>query len=685
MSVRTTMIALSTIAGAWAVIASTVAATAGAWPNAAVGAGPRAAGPATVITQKITLPVTVVPLRRPNSSTTYAGTVTTVPGTSGGEFVGSAYDPQNQSYYLIGGEIIDQVQNGKQTEIGNFFSLGYPAAIVWDPHSQLLYVSIPSVYGIYAVTTTGSVTLLAGGQRGTSDGTGSAAQFQNPTGLTLDPTNDIIYVFDNDRLRAITEAGVVTTIGPTGIYTAGSASIAYDGTADVIGIAAGGFGEVALYDFATRSYKTIAGRCIPGQFPSPCVALHEDGRGRQVFFGSVNSITYDPTSDAFYVADGINYELRKLDLQGNVTTFAGSGAPTIQDGVGLAASFGFPSCTTLNPDTQSLAVCDYGALRLATLAGPPAPPPSNAISMRATRTVISSPSGITTTADGSVWYAENVPGYIARIFPSGKTREFALPARYSLPKDLSADTLGDVWFVNAYGANEFGAPTINAIGRMSPTGAVAEMPLTGRCSYSIESAYSLAPDAAGDMWFPASCPSLIGEINPQFSLRQFTSLGLNALTVAPDQTLWGAAGNELVHYNQSGLLLGTFSGVAADSGIAWGSDGDVWFLSNGANTIGKLNLTTDKVTEYQLPSCNCNFGGRGLGNLTAGPDGALWFTEGYMFGSEWFYGGLGRVTTSGVFSEYRTYEPRSQPTGVAFTPGGVAWTSDAGADKVGHL
>ncbi len=674
---RSTRIGLCTLVVGCAVIGSAASAT-----NAAV--VDRALVPMRVTPQRVTIPVTVMPLRRANSSTNYAGTLTTVPGSSGG-FVGAAYDPQNQSYYLIGGEILDQLQNGKQTQIGNFFSLGYPASIVWDAHSQLLYVSIPSVYAIYAVTTAGSVSLLAGGQRGTSDGTGSAAQFQNPTGLTLDPTNDIIYVFDSDRLRSITEGGAVTTIGPTGVFTAGGASISFDGESGVIGLAAGAFGGVALYDFATNVYKTIAGRCILGQFPNPCAVLHEDGHGHQAFFGSLNSITYDPASNAFYVADGNNFDLRKVDLQGNVTTFAGSGAPTIQDGVGLAASFAYPECTTLDPDTQSLVVCDAGALRLATLSGPPAPVPSNAITMQATRTLISTPSGITTTPDGSVWYAEKAPGYIARIFPSGKTREFALPARYSQPYDLSTDASGDVWFVNGYGSSQFGQPTSSAIGRMSPTAKVAEALLNGRCSYSAESVNSLAPDATGDMWFAASCPSLLGVIDSQFLIRQFTSVGVGALTIAPDQTLWGASGNELVHYNQSGLMLGTFSGVEADSGIAWGSDGNVWFLSNNYNTIGKLDIANGKVTEYQLPSCNCNFGGRGLGNLRAGADGALWFTEGYVFGSEWFYGGLGRVSTSGVFSEYRTYEPRSQPTGIAFTPAGVAWTSDGGADKVGHL
>lgn len=619
------------------------------------------------------------------SNTKYAGTVTTLIA-DGHQWAGAAYDSQSSTYYFIGGEVLYELTNGQESELTNFFTYGFPTSIVWDANSGVMYVAMPSLYEVLEVTTSGTISLLAGGTRGTSDGTGAAAQFVDPSGIALDSIHNTLYVVDNDRLRAITESGVVTTVGPAGFFNnIGTASVAYDSTTGDVAIDSVSLDDVILYQAATNAYKTIAGRCIPTGFPTSCVALHEDARGAKALFAWPSSITYDPGSDSFYIADWFNFEIRKVNTKGNVTTFVGSGAPTYQDGVGLVASFSGPVCTAINPDLDELLVCDGGQVRLVTLAGPPAPPPSNTIPMQETKTLLSAPSGITTTSDGSVWYAERSPGYIARLFPTGKTTEFALPARYAQPFDLTTDSAGNVWFNDAYAPNNNGQPMYWAIARARASGSVAEVPLTGTCGYAPESATSLTPDSVGDIWFASNCPSALGMVTASLKVRLFAPVGLNALTIAPDSTFWGASGGQIYHFGSNGFIIATYTGVHADSGIAWGSDGNVWFLSNGYTTIGNLNPSTGGVVEYQLPPCGCNFGGRGLGNLVAGPDGALWFTEGYVLGSSEFYGGVGHVTTSGTFTEFRTYEPRSQPTALTFDALGKMWLSDGGANKIGDL
>src|SRR5438105_3935529 len=91
-----------------------------------------------------------------------------------------------------------------------------------------IYVADTNNSTIRKITSAGVVTTLVGmaGVPGNADGTGSAAQFNNPYGLAVDSV-DSVYVADtsNSTIRKITSAGVVTTLaGMAGV--AGSA----DGT-----------------------------------------------------------------------------------------------------------------------------------------------------------------------------------------------------------------------------------------------------------------------------------------------------------------------------------------------------------------------------------------------------------------------------------------------------------------------
>src|SRR5579863_2892256 len=326
--------------------------------------------PRITVTRALVAPV---PQRAPAG--TYAGNVTTF-SPNGGQYASVTYDATNKSYYLVGGEILDELYpDGHDAHIGNgFFSYGYPSSIVWDNHSQTLYVSVPSAYVLLSVTPAGNVSFFAGGKQGTQDGTGSGAQFQGPTGLTLDPVNHLLYVVDNDRIRTVTEGGTVTTIGQIGAFTGGGAD-AFDTRTGDVAVMVPPQDSIYLYSASTKTFRDLAGRCIPAPFPSSCQSLHFDGTGSRAFFGSVNDVHYDPVSNAFYVADGLNFEIRKVAESGDVSTLAGSGAPTAIDGLGLSASFYYPDSLTLDTATDSLGISD-GGFRFVTLKGLFPPPPS---------------------------------------------------------------------------------------------------------------------------------------------------------------------------------------------------------------------------------------------------------------------------------------------------------------------
>jgi hypothetical protein len=79
-----------------------------------------------------------------------------------------------------------------------------------------VYVADTKSHTIRKITPAGVVTTLAGtaGAEGSDDGTGAAARFSDIRGVTVDNTGNV-YVADKHAIRRITPAGVVTTLAGT--------------------------------------------------------------------------------------------------------------------------------------------------------------------------------------------------------------------------------------------------------------------------------------------------------------------------------------------------------------------------------------------------------------------------------------------------------------------------------------
>lgn len=139
------------------------------------------------------------------------------------------------------------------------------------------------------VIASGKVTTLAGsGSEGAADGTGTAASFNHPIGITTDGENLYVTDYANHKIRKIVIAsGVVTTLAGSG--TAGSA----------------------------------------------------DGTGTAASFNNPGHLAADATN--LYVADTYNQKIRKVVIAtGEVSTLAGSGTAGGIDALGKVARFNGP-------------------------------------------------------------------------------------------------------------------------------------------------------------------------------------------------------------------------------------------------------------------------------------------------------------------------------------------------------
>lgn len=106
-------------------------------------------------------------------------------------------------------------------------------------------------------------------------------------------------------------------------------------------------GSELLFDEALINVKTIAGSGIEG---------HRDGPAATARFSNPMGMDMDAEGN-LYIADDYNHCIRKLSLDGMVTTFAGNGKPGYANGPGNQAQFNRPQDVVVGPD-GSLFVAD---------------------------------------------------------------------------------------------------------------------------------------------------------------------------------------------------------------------------------------------------------------------------------------------------------------------------------------
>src|SRR5213082_102592 len=221
---------------------------------------------------------------------------------------------------------------GSADGIGNAAQFYRPFGVAADKAGNV-YVADTNNYTVRKITPAGIVTTLAGfaGFHDYSDGTGSNAGFGNLFGIAADSTGNV-YVADNtySTIRKITPAGVVTTLaGTPGI--SGSA----DGTGSGArfssprGIAIDGAKNLYVTDQNNQTIRKItpAGvvTTLGGVAGSYGIA---DGTGPSARFMNPAGIAV-ANSGTLYVADSYNHEIRsgvladlKITCTDNKTTVA---------------------------------------------------------------------------------------------------------------------------------------------------------------------------------------------------------------------------------------------------------------------------------------------------------------------------------------------------------------------------
>ncbi len=226
---------------------------------------------------------------------------------------------------------------------GNVAQFRNPTSVAVDATGNI-YVADSENNAIRKITTTGVVTTFAGdplGTFGSAEGVGASARFHTPQGVAVDSSGNV-YVADtmNNRIRKITPTGSVTTLAGqfgAGFLDDNGALAAFSAP---LAVAVDLSGNVYVADSANSAIRKITpGGDVTTLAGGPDQG-YVDGPGATAKFNYPQGVAVD-SAGFVYVADADNNRIRKITPAGVVSTLAGSTNGYL-DGTGSAAQFNLP-------------------------------------------------------------------------------------------------------------------------------------------------------------------------------------------------------------------------------------------------------------------------------------------------------------------------------------------------------
>jgi DNA-binding beta-propeller fold protein YncE len=211
------------------------------------------------------------------------------------------------------------------------------------------------------VTVYGVITLAGSGTSGFNDGTGMEAEFYEPSGVAVDSDGNV-YVSDMTSIRKITPAGEVSTIAGSGIgYADGPGTSAQFFLPR--GVAVDSEGNVYVADMYNQRIRKIDLNGVVSTIAGSGIG-YADGPGMEAKFHEPSGVAVDISGNV-YVADTYNHRIRKIVIAtGQVSTLAGSGSSGYADGTGVAAHFRDPYDVAVDSSGNFLYVADTNNQRI---------------------------------------------------------------------------------------------------------------------------------------------------------------------------------------------------------------------------------------------------------------------------------------------------------------------------------
>ncbi len=357
-----------------------------------------------------------------------------------------------------------------------------PAGIALDSSGNL-YVADAA---IRKINSAGVVSTLAGGSTsGSADGTGGSAQFNGLQGIALDSAGNI-YVADsfNNDIRKVTSAGLVRTFAGEAVIAGSTDGTGGDARFDIPeGVAVDSADNIYVADFDNNTIRQISSAGVVSTLAglAPYSGTN-DGVGSNARFSRLNGVTVN-SGGTLYVADSFNETIRQVTSSGVVSTIVGqAGVSGTNDGTGNVARFNYPEAITVNSSGTYVADNLNNTIRKITSRTRIIPPGNFVTTWTATTIAgqagvsgnadgtginaqFNSPAGIAVDNSGNLYVADEDNSTIRKITPVGTnwvvTTIVGSNAQFQSPVGIAVDGAG-----NLYVADEWNS----TISKITPVG-----------------------------------------------------------------------------------------------------------------------------------------------------------------------------------------------------------------------